>query len=137
MDDTPAHEQLNAQLDAQRERRDMTWREVAAELSMSPQNLSRIRNGEISVSREARRKIDKFLTGDPPSTTSPPATAADPADNWTPEEVERIAKMSAEQITAEGRMIGRFSGEEAQLRFLRKAAEVWLERRGNSVTPPL
>jgi transcriptional regulator with XRE-family HTH domain len=105
----------------------MTWREVAAELSMSPQNLSRIRNGEISVSREARRKIDKFLADDPPPATSSPATTLHPADDWTPEEIERARGMSAEEIVAEARMIGRFSGEEAQLRYLRKAATVKLE----------
>lgn len=53
-------------------------------------------------------------------------------DDWTPEEVARTRKMSIEEILAEGRMIGRFSGEEAQLRYLRKAADVKLQKR---VTP--
>lgn len=133
MDDAPPHEVLNARLEEQRERRDMTWREVAAELSMSPQNLSRIRNGEISVSRGARRKIDKFLAGAPaPPTPAPPATV-DSADDWTPEEIERVRGMTGEQIIAEARTVGRFAGEEAQLRYLRKAATVKLE---SPIAPP-
>jgi transcriptional regulator with XRE-family HTH domain len=131
-DEQPAHKVIEAQLDAERERRDMNWREVADALPMSPQNLSRIRNGEISVSREARKKIDKFLAG-APAIARQPSTSLDPADDWTAEEVERARGMSVDEIVAEGRMIGKFSGEEAQLRYLRKAADVKLQK---PVTPP-
>lgn len=58
-----------------------------------------------------------------------PDEAESPADDWTPEEVERVREMSADQIVAEARMIARFSGEEAQLRYLRKAATVKLDKR--------
>lgn len=132
-DEQPAHKVIEAQLDAERQRRDMNWREVADALPMSTQNLSRIRNGEISISREARKKIDKFLAGDP-VITEPPSTPLDPADDWTPEEIERVRGMSADQIVAEAKMIGRFSteGEVAQLRYLRKAADIKLQK---PVTP--
>lgn len=131
-DERPAHKVIEAQLDAERQRRDMNWREVADALPMSTQNLSRIRNGEISVSREARRKIDKFLAGDPVIAQSP-STPLDSADDWTAEEIERARGMSADEIVAEARMIGKFSGEEAQLRYLRKAADIKLQK---PVTPP-
>jgi hypothetical protein len=61
------------------------------------------------------------------------AVFGDGADDWTPEEVERVRAMSAEEIVAEARMIGRFSGEDAQLRYLRKAATVKLEK---PIAPP-
>jgi transcriptional regulator with XRE-family HTH domain len=131
-DEQPAHKVIEAQLDAERQRRDMNWREVADALPMSTQNLSRIRNGEISISREARKKIDKFLAGDP-VIERPPSTSLDPADDWTAEEIERARGMSADEIVAEARMIGKFSGEEAQLRYLRKAATVKLEK---PIAPP-
>lgn len=52
----------------------------------------------------------------------------DDGDDWTPEEVERVRGMSGKEIIAEAQMIARFSGEEAQLRYLRKAATVKLEK---------
>lgn len=57
-----------------------------------------------------------------------PEPTEDAGDRWTPEEVERTRGMTVEEIQAEGRMIGKFAGEEAQIRYLTKALSVRLEK---------
>jgi transcriptional regulator with XRE-family HTH domain len=73
-------------------------------------------------------------TGQAPWSGQPEATAneeepADPADDWTSEEIERVRGMSNKDIIAEGQMIGRFSGEDAQTRYLWKAFNIKMENR--------
>ncbi|MEV6879712.1 helix-turn-helix transcriptional regulator [Amycolatopsis sp. NPDC051128] len=86
--------------------------------------------------------ITAYIAGTGPAPWGAHADTAEPAptepvvaeqskedgDDWTPEEVKRAQGMTVEEIQAEGRMIGKFSGEEAQIRYLTKALAVRLEK---------
>lgn len=83
-------------------------------------------------------------TGEAPWTLAAPAelseTPAEPspadspwmsrllADNWTPDEIARVEGMSVDEIEAEGRVIGRFSGDDARIRYLHDAAIIKLRQ---------
>lgn len=69
----------------------------------------------------------------PTAAHAEPASSGDPVDDWTPEEVAQMRGMTVDEIIVQARTIGRFSGEEAQLRYLRKAATVRLE---SPIAPP-
>ncbi|UUV29110.1 helix-turn-helix domain-containing protein [Amycolatopsis roodepoortensis] len=69
-----------------------------------------------------------------PVQPEPPAHPAEsnPSDGllaeWTSDEIARIEGMSLDQIEAEGRSIGRFSGDDARARYLHDAAVIKLRR---------
>lgn len=57
----PEREQLAGEMEARRRELRVNWTEVARRAGMSPQNLLRIRNGEISVTDDAADGIDEAL----------------------------------------------------------------------------
>jgi transcriptional regulator with XRE-family HTH domain len=125
VNEVPEHEQLEAQLDAERERRNLNWREVAAALPMSPQNLSRIRNGEISVSRDARKKIDKFLAGEPERATPPPSPAGQRYE-WSAATQARVRELPFDELLDFIRDIYYTSGERGACLLMITAGEARL-----------
>lgn len=78
--------------------------------------------------------IELYIAGNGPApwddlavTQVATAIEAPAPDDWTPEERERVRGMTVEEIITEGQMIGKYSGEEAQLRYLRTATSIKLD----------
>ncbi|HUX05627.1 MAG TPA: helix-turn-helix transcriptional regulator [Acidimicrobiales bacterium] len=69
---------LYAALDLKRERRQISWRELAKEAHVSPSTLSRIRNGDARPSVEAYASLTEWLGMSPDSFINSDATAEAP-----------------------------------------------------------
>lgn len=128
-------------LDDQRRRRFLKWVDVARELGMSPQNLTRIRNGEISISADAAKVIERFLlwqpgglqtflAGDDPDPLVPVDAPRGRHHEWSQESIDRIHSMTFDEITEIGRQIRATSGERAAVLWL---AEAWQIKREQAV----
>ncbi|GAB3156555.1 hypothetical protein GCM10027258_63170 [Amycolatopsis stemonae] len=120
-------------LEDQRERRHIKWVDVARELHMTPQNLTRIRDGKISISDKAASMIERFLLWEPggmeiflaggePTPLGVPDTPRGRHHTWSPESIDRIRAMPFDEIMEIGRQFKATSGEDAAVLWL---AEAW------------
>ncbi|ONF62264.1 hypothetical protein [Amycolatopsis keratiniphila] len=122
------------------------WQDVAKRAVLSIATLGRVRSGKGELTTDTkyaiedaleweRGSIDAILDGGEPTpkpeTPPVPAAGGNPRAliaEWTPAEIARVETMSFDEIEAEGRTIGRFSGDDARARYLHDAAVIKLHR---------
>ena len=120
--------QLDTTLNQRRLQLGLRWVAVARRAGMTPQNLNRIRNGEISLSENAAAGIERALeyvagtlaSGNPVPSEDQPKPAATRRN-----EARRfIASLTREELVDAANLYAEAFGDEAAEAFLLRAAEI-------------
>jgi hypothetical protein len=142
-----ARERLTRAIEDRRDFLRIKWQDIAQRAVFSIATLGRVRRGEGELTADTksgledaleweRGSVDAILAGGEPIPRQPAQPSQSPASSaargllaeWTPDEIERVGAMTLDQIEAEGKVIGRFSGETARARYLHDAAIIKLRK---------